>query len=128
MPEVPKTRAAAGTRAEELRREINHHAHRYYALDAPEISDAAFDSLMRELTDIEAAYPDLVTPESPTQRIGVPVGDQFAPVQHAQRLYRTPTRHAFQHRRIVRPVLHAGPFQPAADRLHARVHGRHIPG
>ena len=87
MPELPQTREAAEHRAEELRREIEHHTYLYYALDAPEISDAAFDSLMRELTDIEAAFPDLVTPESPTQRIGVPVGDQFASVQHAQRLY-----------------------------------------
>ena len=87
MPEVPKTRAAAGTRAEELRREINHHAHRYYALDAPEISDAAYDSLVRELEAIEAAFPELVTADSPTQRVGAPIGDQFAPVAHASRMY-----------------------------------------
>ena len=87
MPELPQNRDAAASRAEQLRREIEHHTYLYYALDAPEISDAAFDSLMRELQDIEATYPDLVTPESPTQRVGVPVGDQLAPVQHAVRLY-----------------------------------------
>ena len=87
MSEVPPTRQAAEQRASELRREVEHYAYLYYALDAPEISDAAFDSLLRELQAIEAAYPELVTPESPTQRVGAPIGDQFAPVQHASRLY-----------------------------------------
>ncbi len=77
----PAARAAA------LRREIEHHSYQYYALDAPTISDAAFDSLMRELREIEAAHPELVTPASPTQRVGGYVGEQFAPVVHEQRMY-----------------------------------------
>ena len=74
-------------RVEALRREIEHHTYLYYANDAPEISDAAFDSLMRELRELEAAHPDLIDPASPTQRVGGYVGDQFAPVRHARRMY-----------------------------------------
>lgn len=74
-------------RAEALRREIEHHSYQYYALDAPTISDAAFDSLMRELREIEAAHPELVTASSPTQRVGGYVGEQFAPVVHERRMY-----------------------------------------
>ncbi len=74
-------------RVEALRREIEHHTYLYYANDAPEISDAAFDSLMRELRELETAHPDLIDPASPTQRVGGYVGDQFAPVRHARRMY-----------------------------------------
>ncbi|MFR8147315.1 NAD-dependent DNA ligase LigA [Adlercreutzia equolifaciens] len=74
-------------RAEALRREIEHHSYQYYALDAPTISDAAFDSLMRELREIEAAHPELVTASSPTQRVGGYVGEQFAPVVHERRMH-----------------------------------------
>ena len=74
-------------RAEALRREIEHHSYQYYALDAPTISDAAFDSLMRELREIEAAHPELVTASSPTQRVGGYVGEQFSPVVHERRMY-----------------------------------------
>ena len=77
----PAARAAA------LRREIEHHSYQYYALDAPTISDAAFDSLMGELREIEAAHPELVIPASPTQRVGGYVGEQFAPVVHERRMY-----------------------------------------
>ena len=60
-------------RAEALRREIEHHSYQYYALDAPTISDAAFDSLMRELREIEAAHPELVTASSrpPSESAGM---------------------------------------------------------
>lgn len=70
-----------------LRSEIAYHMHRYYVLDDPEISDAAFDSLMRELQQIEDIHPDLVDPSSPTQRVGGAVGNQFEPVVHEQRMY-----------------------------------------
>ncbi len=70
-----------------LRREIEYHTHRYYVLDDPRISDAAFDSLMRELRDIEQEHPSLRDPSSPTQRVGGAVGNQFAPVVHEERLY-----------------------------------------
>lgn len=70
-----------------LRREIEYHTHRYYVLDDPEISDNAFDSLMRELQKIEAEHPELQDPSSPTQRVGGAVGNQFAPIVHEQRMY-----------------------------------------
>lgn len=80
-------RDEAGARAAELRQQITHHDHRYHVLDAPEISDAAYDALFAELKAIEAARPDLVTPDSPTQRIGArPATDVFAPVTHSARL------------------------------------------
>lgn len=78
---------AAQYRAEELRGELLHHAALYYNEDAPEISDAAYDSLMRELIHIEEDYPQLITPESPTQRVGAVVTSSFAPAPHATRMY-----------------------------------------
>ncbi|MDZ4655841.1 MAG: NAD-dependent DNA ligase LigA, partial [Coriobacteriia bacterium] len=80
-------RDQAQARAEKLREEIRHHNWRYYALDEPELSDAAYDALVRELQQIEAEYPDLVTPDSPTQRVGAAPDGQFASVRHAQRMY-----------------------------------------
>lgn len=77
----------AAERAAALRREIEHHAYRYYALDAPEISDPAYDALVRELEEIEHTHPELVTPDSPTQRVGAPPSETFAPVRHAHRMY-----------------------------------------
>ena len=74
-------------RIEELRREIEYHTRLYYAEDAPEISDAAFDSLVRELQELEKVHPELIVPSSPTQRVGGFVGEQFAPVEHAVRMY-----------------------------------------
>ncbi|MEF2559803.1 MAG: NAD-dependent DNA ligase LigA [Eggerthellaceae bacterium] len=70
-----------------LRHEIEYHTHRYYVLDDPQISDAAFDSLMRELRDLEDAHPSLLDSSSPTQRVGGAVGGQFEPVVHEQRMY-----------------------------------------
>jgi len=78
---------SASRRAAALRAEIEHHAYRYYALDAPEISDAAYDDLMRELEALESRFPSLVTPDSPTQRIGAAPSEAFAPVKHAARMY-----------------------------------------
>src|SRR5438067_1529385 len=63
----PSSRAAE--RVLELRRLIAHHDHRYYVEDRPEISDAEYDSLLRELRELEAKHPELVTPDSPTQRV-----------------------------------------------------------
>lgn len=85
--ELVQMTAMPAARVEALRREIEHHTYLYYALDAPEISDAAFDSLMRELRELEAAHPELVDPTSPTQRVGGYVGEQFAPVRHERRMY-----------------------------------------
>lgn len=74
-------------RAAELRRLLDYHAYRYYALDAPEITDAEFDRLLVELQEIEAAHPELVTPDSYTQRVGGYVSEQFASVTHMARMY-----------------------------------------
>ncbi len=70
-------------RVQELHRLLHHHAHRYYVLDAPEIPDAEYDRLFRELQAIEAAHPELVTPDSPTQRVGGRPLDHFDSVRHA---------------------------------------------
>lgn len=70
-------------RVESLREQIRYHNYRYYVLDEPVISDAEYDALMRELRNLEAAHPELVTPDSPTQRVGAPPSEQFAKVQHA---------------------------------------------
>src|SRR5216117_4070396 len=76
------TRADALQRISELREQIHHHDYLYYAQARPEISDAEYDALMRELREVEAAFPDLVTPDSPTQRVaGQPV-DAFRSVEH----------------------------------------------
>ena len=75
------------TRIEELRREIEHHSYLYYAKDAPVISDGAFDSLMHELRALESEHPEFYDPNSPTQRVGGYVGEQFAPIQHERRMY-----------------------------------------
>ena len=67
----------------DLRRQIERHDYRYYVLDDPEVTDAAYDALMRELRELEAAHPDLVTPESPTQRVAGRPAAGFAEVVHA---------------------------------------------
>lgn len=69
-------------RIEDLRRQINHHNYRYYVLDSPEISDSAYDRLMRELSELEARHPELVTPDSPTQRVGAEPVSSFPPMVH----------------------------------------------
>lgn len=82
--DVERTRARK--RSEELRSQIAYHDYRYHVLDAPEISDAEYDALVKELADIERRFPELVTPDSPTQRIGAPPSKLFAPVRHSDRL------------------------------------------
>ncbi len=72
----------AAVRTEELRREIDHHNYRYYVLDDPTIPDAEYDRLMRELQDLEQRFPQLVTAESPTQRVGAEPLAAFAEVEH----------------------------------------------
>lgn len=70
-----------------LRDEIEHHSYLYYVKDAPEISDAAFDSLLRDLDKLEKQYPQFLDPASPTQRVGGAVAAQFTPVRHANRMF-----------------------------------------
>jgi DNA ligase (NAD+) len=72
----------ARQRAEALRRDIETHSHRYYVLDAPTISDAEYDRLFQELVELEAAYPGLVAPDSPTQRVGGMPLEEFPQVTH----------------------------------------------
>ena len=69
-------------RVDELRSLINYHNHRYYVLDSPEISDAEYDQLMQELKRLEAEHPELVTPDSPTQRVGAAPVEAFGVVEH----------------------------------------------
>ena len=69
-------------RIEQLKAEINHHNYRYYVLDSPEISDAEYDELMRELKQLEEQYPQFLTPDSPTQRVGAAPLEAFGVVEH----------------------------------------------
>src|SRR6267142_6679162 len=75
-------RADAAQRVTELREQIHHHDYLYYAESRPEVSDAEYDALTRELRELEASFPDLVTEDSPTQRIGGTPTDIFKPVEH----------------------------------------------
>jgi DNA ligase (NAD+) len=75
--------ASVERRVAELREKIEKANYEYHVLDRPTIADEAYDALMRELQSLEAAHPELVTPESPTQRVGAPASTRFAPVQHA---------------------------------------------
>jgi DNA ligase (NAD+) len=81
-----RERARAKLRVEELREQLNYHAYRYHVLDEPVVSDAEYDELMRELAALEEAFPELVTPDSPTQRVGAAPVDLFAPVEHRARM------------------------------------------
>ena len=72
----------AKRRVEELRDLVNYHDYRYYVLSDPEVSDAEYDELMRELGALEEEFPELVTPDSPTQRVGGKPTELFAPVRH----------------------------------------------
>ena len=79
---MPSSQTSVTGRVEELRRELEHHLHRYHILDDPEISDADYDRLYDELVALEEANPELVTPDSPTQRVGAPPSDRFTKVDH----------------------------------------------
>ena len=78
--------APAGVKKEieELRQKINYNDYRYYVLDDPEISDTAYDRLMNRLKELEAAYPELVTADSPTVRVGGKPREGFQTVRHAR--------------------------------------------
>jgi DNA ligase (NAD+) len=81
-PLKPSTNPAK--RAEQLRADLRHHEHLYYVLDAPAISDAEYDTLMNELKRTEAAHPELLTPDSPTQRVGGKPAEGFKKVRHSR--------------------------------------------
>ncbi len=76
--------AEVAARLKELREQIHYHNYRYYVLDSPVISDAEFDRLMNELVALEEKFPELVTPDSPTQRVGAPPLEKFETVRHRQ--------------------------------------------
>ena len=76
--------AEARERHAELAKDVEHHRYRYYVLDAPTISDAQFDALMRELEELEQRYPSLRTPDSPTQKVGGTYSTEFSPVPHRE--------------------------------------------
>src|SRR3954454_18035201 len=73
----------AGSEVDELRSLIRHHEHQYYVLDNPEVSDAEYDALMRRLQSLEAENPSLLTPDSPTQRVGGKPREGFQKVAHS---------------------------------------------
>ncbi len=75
---------AVARKIEKLRKDLRRHEHLYYVLDAPEIGDAEYDALMNELKKLEAAHPDLVTPDSPTQRVGGKPAEGFKKAQHSR--------------------------------------------
>ena len=79
---MSSSRASSAPRAAELRRLIEQHNYSYYVLDDPQLSDDAYDVLVDELKSIEEAYPELVTPDSPTQRVGAPPAEGFRKVEH----------------------------------------------
>ncbi len=74
-------------RVRQLRELIEYHSHRYYVLDDPEVSDAEYDQLVAELVELETQFSELVTPDSPTQRVGAPPSELFAPVDHASPMW-----------------------------------------
>ena len=82
-PDLFAAEPTPAERAADLRAQLHHHAHRYYVLDAPEIPDAEYDRLFQELQAIEAAHPELLTADSPTQRVGGKILDGLVPVRHA---------------------------------------------
>jgi len=83
---LSETATDAATRVEELRKLVNYHSHRYHVLDDPEIPDATYDALYDELAELEQEHPELVTPDSPTQRVGAPPSERFRKVAHVTQM------------------------------------------
>lgn len=81
---VAETQYEARLRSEELHTVLNHHNHQYYVLDSPEIPDGDYDELLNELRALESEYPELITPESPTQRVGGTPSEAFSEVEHRE--------------------------------------------
>lgn len=79
---MPKSLEDIKSKIDKLREEINHHNYLYYVMNAPEVSDAEYDQLMHTLRDLEKQYPQLITPDSPTQRVGAAPAQAFAVVEH----------------------------------------------
>ena len=80
-PSPSRSTLAEQERLAQLKSQIRHHDYLYYVKDRPEISDGEYDRLFRELADLERTYPELVTPDSPTQRVGAPPLDELGKVR-----------------------------------------------
>src|SRR5271154_5268391 len=83
MHAMSVTRSDSAAKIDQLREELRHHEYQYHVLDSPEISDAEYDAKMRELRSLEAGHPELVTPDSPTQRVGGKPKEGFVKVDHS---------------------------------------------
>ena len=111
--------ASPEERAAELRSELNFHNHRYYVLSEPTIGDGQYDALLRELQQIEAEHPELLTPDSPTQRVGGDPSPSFTEVQHARPMLSLGNAFDFDelsawHRRVT-GLLDGAPFQMVCE-------------
>jgi DNA ligase (NAD+) len=106
---------AITSKAEELREKIRYHEHRYYVLDEPEISDAKFDALMNELKALEAGHPDLVAPDSPTQRVGGVPREGFQTVRHSRSMLSLDNAYSFDELREFDRRVREGLGRPAVD-------------
>jgi len=114
---VGEAELSAAKRVEELRALVRHHEYRYYVLDSPEISDADYDSLYHELQGLEAAHPDLITPDSPTQRVGGAPLAGFEQVRHLEPMLslanaKNEDELAAWHARVTKLVADAGEDSP----------------
>src|SRR5271170_943078 len=104
---------------DELRATLRHHEHLYYVLDEPEITDAEYDRLMRRLQDLEAGHPELITPDSPTQRVGGKAREGFVKVRHSSPMLsldnalNADEMRAFDQR--IRELLKGEPFEYVAE-------------
>jgi len=118
---------------EDLREKLHHHEHLYYVLDRPEITDAEYDRMMRRLKELESAHPELITPDSPTQRVGGKAREGFVKVRHSSPMLsldnalNVDEMRAFDQR--VRELLKGEPFEYVAelklDGLSMAVHYEH---
>ncbi len=110
------TLEAARRRVNELRDLIRYHNYRYYVLDAPEISDAEYDRLLRELKELEERFPELISPDSPTAQVGAkPLEATFRPIRHPSRMYSLDNAFSLDEvraseERIERALGRKGPF------------------
>src|ERR1700677_1911229 len=84
MHAMSANRSNSAAKIDQLREELRHHEYQYHVLDAPEISDAEYDAKMRELRTLESQHPELITPDSPSQRVGGKPKEGFAKVDHSR--------------------------------------------
>src|SRR5271156_2501715 len=84
MHAMSVTRSSSAAKIDQLRDELRHHEYQYHVLDSPEISDAEYDAKMRELRTLEGQHPELITPDSPSHRVGGKPKDGFLKVEHSR--------------------------------------------